>query len=230
MRTRQEVRTLAVHWRHYLYAELLNLLSQIPLIEHRRSSKRLSDLRCKESYLMDCLGQVGWVCQYTSFQGFRSHPAPLTSLLAAHQHATLISDRYEISFGAVSRLLPRYFSFMGFRPPQIPNSYHQWILVERLTPSSRTHDLMMTVVGPKLVIARAFRQWSSARRLLEKLDRTRQRGKTKMYNTHCLRRWVSILDFCRSLIWYSLAQKRSQLSQRRVSIKIHVNHGKRVRK
>ena len=57
MRTRQEVGTLAVHWRHYLYAELLNLLSQIPLIEQRCSSKRLSDLRCKESYLMDCLGE-----------------------------------------------------------------------------------------------------------------------------------------------------------------------------
>ena len=182
MRTRQEVGTLAVHWRLFIFWTAEPSLSQIPLIEHRRSSKRLSDLTRKA-----CVRSlVFWIFRVSlpvyfffwfSTTSPTSHQSPC-STSACH------TDRRSIWDILWSCLSAQDYLFMGFRPSQIPISYHQWTLVERFLG-------LMTVVGPKLVIAQAFQQWSSAHRL-EKLDRMRQRGgKMRMNNTHCLRWWVS---------------------------------------
>ena len=132
-------------------------LSQIPLIEHRRSSKRLSNLTRKARVR----SLVIWIfCEYTSFPSFSitsrtSHQSMLLSL--AHQYGTLISDRYGISFGAPSWLLPRYFLFMD-----IPNS--QFLpptnLVERLPPSSRTRDRSRSGIGNRSGISTVVKRSS----------------------------------------------------------------------
>lgn len=121
-------------------------------------AKRLRDL----TYLLECLCE----CASTPpslvitfvyfFLGFKTHAAPLTSLLAEsggnaiilntsamiqHSYATLFGDWYGICFRAA---LPRYFLFMGF----YPSNEILWRVFLR-----RLELKFCAVVGTKLIIA-----------------------------------------------------------------------------
>ena len=101
MRTKQEMGTSVVHWRYFLLnTTAMQSACQISL------SSSVSSFGAIKSVFTKRFNPTH-VCL---FHGSQSHATPLTSLLVkstvvllfwVHQHATPISDRYEVSFGAV---------------------------------------------------------------------------------------------------------------------------------
>ena len=108
------------------------------------------------------------------FHGFQTHAAPLTTLLAesGSKNSTVLSTQacicpadqrsiWDILWSCLATLFA--CSWVSVHP-NIPGPDESWWIVSR----RRLELMFWAIVSPELIIAWAFRQWSSARSL-EKL-------------------------------------------------------------